>query len=260
MQEDATKLPPGYRAQQRNGPMSGWRGSRRWCTVGEVGCAGDPRPHVEQAGILPASSGATLANGNSALAVFDPDWRVYRIGVWLGVAASAALALTLLASGNWGAALTVAGFMLPAVASVFLVERVPPMADLFLVLAALLNGAGYAWDLYDAWALFDKVTHGYTLFALTLPLAFLTYGRSLTGLRLYRVQLVLVIASFGIAVGALWEVAEWAYDLVVPGDVIKGKADTIMDLIADTGGALLAAVLGTWMLGRRTADTREVGR
>jgi len=60
--------------------------------------------------------------------------------------------------------------------------------------------------------------------------------------------------------GTLWEVAEWAYDLVAPGDAIKGKTDTIVDLIADTGGALLAAALGTWMLGRRMAGAWRAGK
>jgi len=202
----------------------------------------------------------TVDNGNSASAILDPDWRGYRIGGWLGVAATAAMALALLTKGDRSAALVLVGFMVPVVASLFLVKRVPPMADLALVLAALLNGAGYAWDLYDAWAYFDKVTHGFTLFALTLPLAFLAYGRSLAGLRQHRIELVLVIASFGIAIGTLWEVAEWAYDLVAPGDAIKGKTDTIVDLIADTGGALLAAALGTWMLGRRMAGAWRAGK
>ena len=52
-----------------------------------------------------------------------------------------------------------------------------------------------------------------------------------------------MLARVGIALGALWEVAEWGADLVLPGNVIKGKHDTVMDLIMDTAGALAAAAL-----------------
>lgn len=47
----------------------------------------------------------------------------------------------------------------------------------------------------------------------------------------------------GLAIGAVWEVAEWGFDQVAPGDVTKGKHDTILDLVMDTLGALLAGRL-----------------
>ncbi len=51
----------------------------------------------------------------------------------------------------------------------------------------------------------------------------------------------------GIALGALWEVAEWGFDQIAPGDVIKGKHDTIIDIVMDTAGALLAGILALWL-------------
>ena len=47
----------------------------------------------------------------------------------------------------------------------------------------------------------------------------------------------------GVAVGAWWEVAEWAFDQAFPGGVIEGKYDAIIDVVMDTLGAALAA----WM-------------
>lgn len=112
-----------------------------------------------------------------------------------------------------------------------------------LLVAAAVNAAGYLFNLYPRFVWFDEVVHAYTTFALTLVLALYLYGVVLTGARRHPLLLVLVIASVGLALGALWEVAEWAFDQLVAGDVIKGKPDTIVDLIMDTGGAVAAG----WM-------------
>ena len=47
-------------------------------------------------------------------------------------------------------------------------------------------------------------------------------------------------ATGALAIGALREVAEWGFDRIAPGDVIKGKHDTIIDIVMGTIGALLA--------------------
>jgi len=55
--------------------------------------------------------------------------------------------------------------------------------------------------------------------------------------------IVLLLASVGIALGALWELAEWVFDQIAPGDIIKGKHDTLLDIVMNTAGAVLAGVL-----------------
>jgi uncharacterized membrane protein YjdF len=45
----------------------------------------------------------------------------------------------------------------------------------------------------------------------------------------------------GVAIGAAWEVGEWFYDALTHGNAIRGKTDTMTDLVADALGALLAA-------------------
>jgi hypothetical protein len=44
---------------------------------------------------------------------------------------------------------------------------------------------------------------------------------------------------------------EWAADLWLPGDVIKGKYDTVFDIVMDTVGALLAGTLALPLLRRQ---------
>jgi uncharacterized membrane protein YjdF len=109
----------------------------------------------------------------------------------------------------------------------------------FVLLAA--NVAGYAFDLYAAFWWFDRVLHAATILALTFWLAIMFLG---DGIRQGRTVLFIVlIASAGVAIGALWEVAEWVFDRFASGDVIKGKDDTVIDIVMDTLGAVAAAAL-----------------
>ena len=112
----------------------------------------------------------------------------------------------------------------------------------WLLLAALgaANAAGYALDLYGRFWWFDRVLHAATILAVTFWLALFVCRRALRGGDGRGALLVLLIAGVGVAAGAVWEVAEWLFDRIAPGDVIKGKDDTVIDIVMDTAGALLA--------------------
>lgn len=104
----------------------------------------------------------------------------------------------------------------------------------------LANIAGYAFDLYHRFWWFDRALHSGTIFAITLWLALFVFARAIGGSRTGLA--VLLVASVGLAIGALWEVAEWAFDQLAPGDVIKGKYDTVIDIIMDAIGSVLAGI------------------
>ncbi|TDH58762.1 hypothetical protein E2C06_30850 [Dankookia rubra] len=112
-----------------------------------------------------------------------------------------------------------------------------------LVALSVVNVAGYALDLYWQFWWFDRVLHAATILAATLWLALFVFARTLKGERGHALLVVLLVASVGIALGAVWEVAEWVFDQIAPGDVIKGKHDTVIDLVMDTAGAVLAGIL-----------------
>lgn len=118
----------------------------------------------------------------------------------------------------------------------------------FVGIAVIANIAGYAFNLYTQFWWFDKVLHGYTMFAITLLVALGAFGIVLKGQREHKFLLALLIIAIGIAIGALWEVAEWAFDQVSSGNVIQGKFDTITDLIVDTVGAIVASLVALGML------------
>lgn len=121
------------------------------------------------------------------------------------------------------------------------------LAWLFVALAVGANIAGYALNLYRQFIWFDEVLHAYTIFSLTLLLGVYASGVVLIGARSHSVIFVLVVASLGLALGGLWEVAEWVFDQIVRGNVILGKTDTIIDLVVDTVGAVLAGVVNMRM-------------
>ena len=129
------------------------------------------------------------------------------------------------------------------------------VAWVLLVLLGLANVAGYAVDLYQRFWWFDRVLHAATILALTYWLAIFVLRRVLTDAGQHRLLLALVVACVGVAIGAWWEVAEWGFDRLAPGDVIKGKYDTIIDLVMDT----LGAALGAWMSLRALRPARGSG-
>lgn len=122
------------------------------------------------------------------------------------------------------------------------------LAWILLVIGLLASGAGSLWNLYSKIFWYDEVVHGYNFFALALVVAVYAYGVVLTGADRHGLLLVLVIASLGLALGALWEIAEWTYDQLVRPNVILPKTDTIIDLMVDTAGALLAGFVRLRML------------
>ena len=53
--------------------------------------------------------------------------------------------------------------------------------------------------------------------------------------------------SLGIAIGAVWEIAEWTSDAWFGTNLSLGNDDTVGDLVRDTFGSLLgAALLVAW--------------
>ena len=110
------------------------------------------------------------------------------------------------------------------------------------------SGAGSVLNLYGEIFWYDEVVHGYNFFALSLVVAVYAYGPVLTGADRHGILLVLVIVGLGLALGALWEIAEWVYDQFVRPNAILPKTDTIVDLMVDTAGAVTAGIVRLRML------------
>jgi hypothetical protein len=128
----------------------------------------------------------------------------------------------------------------------------PRLYDLALTIAMILTGWGEALGLYDAISFYDNIVHFLTpLFCSQVAYIALARAEVLpdprdeTGFRTH-VAVFVITAALGIAIGAVWEIFEWASDGTFGSDLQLGNDDTVGDLIADTlgsltGGALLVA-------------------
>jgi VanZ family protein len=112
-----------------------------------------------------------------------------------------------------------------------------------VAVAVVVNILGYVLNWYQQFAWFDEALHAFTIFTMALLLVTYLYGVVLTGARTQALLFVLMVICLGLAIGGLWEVAEWLYDRFAHGNAIKGKADTIIDLIMDTFGGIVAGLL-----------------
>ncbi|MBA3273765.1 MAG: hypothetical protein H0T11_07820 [Chthoniobacterales bacterium] len=119
------------------------------------------------------------------------------------------------------------------------------------------DAGGFAWHWYKRLGPYDTVAHGLTLFAITLSLGFLLYRRQLASLEQRRWLFIITFASFGIALGTLWKIVEWAVDQLFGTALAPSLSDTIIDLSVDAAGALGAALLANWGLPDHVAMTRQ---
>lgn len=185
-----------------------------------------------------------------------------RNAAWVGIGLIALAFVVAAAQGKWLGAAALVLYLAGSVAFVLWEERLPALFDLLFVLAALLNAAGWVWNWFrDVW-FYDEVVHGYTIFAITLSLGFLAYHALWGEMREHAWLSVLAVASFGLAIGALWELVEWGMMAV---NFIKPLTlrDTMVDLVADSIGALIAGCLSLWALHSRPPEqhrARDRGR
>jgi hypothetical protein len=185
------------------------------------------------------------------------NWHGFRTAAWGGMGLLAAALLLVVGQGKWVQAATLGGFLGVALLFVRRERQLPTLFDVIFVGAALINAVGWAWNLFDQPGLYDEVAHAFTMFAITLALGFLLYNELMHGFYAHWVMFVVTIASMGIAIGALWEVVEWLADFVIPMQIVAGLSDTVTDLILDSAGAVLAAMLNLWGLNERARQERN---
>jgi hypothetical protein len=145
------------------------------------------------------------------------------------------------------------GALILAVATVvaWLVRPValPRLYDLAIVLAISLQGWGEALELYDTVTWFDNVVH-FAVPLLGAPVVYIVCARldvvpdpkDETHLKHYA-GMFLVTLALGLAIGAIWEMIEYASDELLGSELQLSNADTVGDLMADGLGALCGAAL-----------------
>lgn len=171
------------------------------------------------------------------------NWKGYRFAAWIGQTLLGIAVLATAIQGKWQDAIALALFLIISLVFVVKDDKLPTLFDFLFVLAALLNAGGWVWGWFYAPGLYDELVHGFTIFSTTLALSFLVYGPMLPIFRQHKLLYLVAITSFGIAMGALWEIAEWLAGEILVADVIGNVDDTVTDMIMDTIGSGLAAII-----------------
>lgn len=176
---------------------------------------------------------------------------LFRTVAFGGLAVLAIAIIALVVQGIWTGAAALTGFFAAALLFVLRERKLPTLFDAIFVLAALINAGGWAFDWYNQPGPYDEIAHFFTMFAITLSVGYLLYDEMMEGFYDHQRMFVIAIASIGIAIGALWEVAEWTADFFTPKQIVSGLGDTITDIILDSAGAFLAALLNLRGLNER---------
>lgn len=162
--------------------------------------------------------------------------RAYRRTAWAGIGVLLIAVAVSAFQGRWYGVATLMAFATVSVVFVMVEDRLPALFDLLFVLAALLNAAGWTWNVFRIGP-YDEIVHAYTSFAATLAFGFLVFETVRPRFADHGYLYALTIASFGLSLGALWEVVEWVFGVIGPID------DTVLDLVMDTIGAVGAAMV-----------------
>ena len=100
---------------------------------------------------------------------------------------------------------------------------------------------GMQLGLYESSMLYDKFMHVIGLFAITgLVIAAVSQYCNKNSLVLPSSLLSILVISVSVSAGTLWEVFEFTIDLTGLFQAQRSLSDTMLDLIADTIGALAA--------------------
>lgn len=128
--------------------------------------------------------------------------------------------------------------------------------NLLIAVSLFLHVAGYAGQYYEMYfPYYDKFAHivsSTTIAILGFVLVLLVDRINDLGLR--RWMIAALILSFTLALGAFWEIVEFAGDQLLGTHLQYGLTDTMLDLIFDLLGAILVTVLGSLYLRRITKE------
>jgi hypothetical protein len=155
---------------------------------------------------------------------------------------------------------------LVAASVVLLIARavnLPRFYDASVVIVMFLLAWGSALGMYGSWGFYDNLVHFIVpllttgmIYLLLVRLGVLPELRELTQVH-QQLGFFLTVLALGMAIGAGWEVVEWLLDQVTHVGRVGGADDTATDLISDTlGSALSAVILVLWSLGGHSLTRR----
>jgi hypothetical protein len=168
-----------------------------------------------------------------------------------------AIAAPLLAGFGAGAILAGVGLalsMLPLAIGRLLSRPVPWKLELPYVLGVALEFVSEAFNVFEWYWYWDKLVHFGETFLLVMLATFLLLGY----LELYHLELPDRLSAgglmfFGLGLGAAWEIVEFVLDRFVQQALQTSNAGTVLDLAANSVGAILGTLVALWLYRHRTS-------
>jgi VanZ family protein len=137
-------------------------------------------------------------------------------------------------------------------------RHVPWMLELPFVLGVTIQFVSESFNIVEWFAIWDKLAHFGEILLATILAAFLVLGyRELRGLEIPDGLAVAGLVCFGISLGAVWEIVEFGIDQLVAQTLQTSNRGTVLDLLADSLGALTGVRVALRLYRRAPPHQRE---
>ena len=135
------------------------------------------------------------------------DPRSFRVLAWVGVALQAAALVFVVISQRWGGLPPIGIFLLLSLLFLVMQDHVPSLISFLVVVAAMVNAGGWAWEWFHlVW--FDELVHAFSTMAVIAAVLCSAWGWGWLAHPLGIGQVLLLAAVTGLALGILWEIVE----------------------------------------------------
>lgn len=134
--------------------------------------------------------------------------------------------------------------------------HLPLILDILITFALFLHIGGVLLDAYIIIPHYDTLTHFVSSFIIAF-LAFISIyilDEFWDGLKMDKYAMAFVVIILTIALGVIWELAEWTSDMVIGTYEQWGYDDTIKDLFVDMVAGITLALLGIFLIRRGDFD------
>ncbi len=143
-------------------------------------------------------------------------------------------------------------------------DTVPRAIDILVTLALLIHVGGEVTAAYFILPHYDTVAH-FTSSLLIACIAFVaiySLDRYWGGLSMDIYVMAFFVVIMAMAIGVIWEFMEWGSDLYTGSWAQRGNQDTMGDLLIDTLGGIVMAIIGVLLVkrGKMGKATEGIGK
>jgi len=164
----------------------------------------------------------------------------------------------------WGCLFSILITLVPSILKRNFHVTLPWILDFMITITLFVHIAGGILSLYNTFPLYDKIAH----FISAVFVSFLAFiviyilDEYWEGLHMDKYAMAFFVIVATMAMGVAWEFNEWITDLFFGTNSQRGLQDTMTDLLVDTIGGTIMAIVGVNMIksGKLKRMTEDLGR